>query len=121
MPFSMSTVPRHIYKNKAPYVLDLTDIGKRNEDGFQPLFFSLGEPTDRSRTDDFTKSKNLVLPRRARSTELCFIRGLISHIINDASDQTILRKEVIQPQVPLRLPCYDFTPVADPTVVACLQ
>ena len=32
----------------------------------------------------------------------------------------ILRKEVIQPQVPLRLPCYDFTPVADPTVVACL-
>ena len=33
----------------------------------------------------------------------------------------ILRKEVIQPQVPLRLPCYDFTPVADPTVVRCLQ
>ena len=30
------------------------------------------------------------------------------------------RKEVIQPQVPLRLPCYDFTPVADPTVVGCL-
>ena len=25
----------------------------------------------------------------------------------------LLRKEVIQPQVPLRLPCYDFTPVAD--------
>ena len=34
---------------------------------------------------------------------------------------TILRKEVIQPQVPLRLPCYDFTPVAKPTVVACLS
>ena len=33
--------------------------------------------------------------------------------------RNILRKEVIQPQVPLRLPCYDFTPVADPTVVAC--
>ena len=32
----------------------------------------------------------------------------------------ILRKEVIQPQVPLRLPCYDFTPVANPTVVAFL-
>ena len=31
----------------------------------------------------------------------------------------ILRKEVIQPQLPLRLPCYDFTPVIDPTVVAC--
>ena len=25
----------------------------------------------------------------------------------------LLRKEVIQPQVPLRLPCYDFTPVTD--------
>ena len=34
--------------------------------------------------------------------------------------RSFLRKEVIQPQVPLRLPCYDFTPVADPTVVACL-
>ena len=31
------------------------------------------------------------------------------------------RKEVIQPQVPLRLPCYDFTPIADPTVVASLR
>ena len=31
-----------------------------------------------------------------------------------------LRKEVIQPQVPLRLPCYDFTPVADLTVADCL-
>ena len=34
--------------------------------------------------------------------------------------KTSLRKEVIQPQVPLRLPCYDFTPVADLTVVGCL-
>ena len=32
----------------------------------------------------------------------------------------ILRKEVIQPQVPLRLPCYDFTPVTDLTVACCL-
>ena len=29
-------------------------------------------------------------------------------------------KEVIQPQVPLRLPCYDFTPVIDHTVVSDL-
>ena len=32
----------------------------------------------------------------------------------------ILRKEVIQPQVPLRLPCYDFIPVKDFTVTAPL-
>ena len=31
-----------------------------------------------------------------------------------------LRKEVIQPQVPLRLPCYDLAPVANPTVAGCL-
>ena len=27
------------------------------------------------------------------------------------------RKEVIQPHLPIRLPCYDFTPVAGRTVV----
>ena len=26
----------------------------------------------------------------------------------------ILRKEVIQPHLPVRLPCYDFVPIADP-------
>ena len=26
------------------------------------------------------------------------------------------RKEVIQPHLPIRLPCYDFTPVANPTL-----
>ena len=25
------------------------------------------------------------------------------------------RKEVIQPHLPIRLPCYDFTPIANPT------
>ncbi len=34
--------------------------------------------------------------------------------------RSILRKEVIQPQVPLRLPCYDFTPVIGHTVVSVL-
>ena len=29
-------------------------------------------------------------------------------------------KEVIQPQVPLRLPCYDFVPVMNHTVVTVL-
>ena len=30
------------------------------------------------------------------------------------------RKEVIQPQVPLRLPCYDFAPVTELTFGGCL-
>ena len=51
---------------------------------------------------------------------------MFSHIENSSDLEfwrscfrLLLRKEVIQPQVPLRLPCYDFTPVIDPTVVAC--
>ena len=31
-----------------------------------------------------------------------------------------LRKEVIQPQVLLRLPCYDFTPIMSHTLGCCL-
>ena len=31
------------------------------------------------------------------------------------SAKWLLRKEVIQPHLPVRLPCYDFTPIADPT------
>ena len=57
-----------------------------------------------------------------RETKTAAIRSL--YIIGIPIDpkiwRNILRKEVIQPQVPLRLPCYDFTPVADPTVVGCL-
>ena len=30
------------------------------------------------------------------------------------------RKEVIQPHLPIRLPCYDFTPVANPTFDSAL-
>ena len=32
-----------------------------------------------------------------------------------------LRKEVIQPQVLLRLPCYDFTPITGHTLDGCLS
>ena len=37
-----------------------------------------------------------------------------------ASSLSSLRKEVIQPQLPLRLPCYDFVPVTSPTFGGCL-
>ncbi len=35
------------------------------------------------------------------------------------SDAALPRKEVIQPHLPVRLPCYDFTPITDPTLDAC--
>src|SRR5437868_15430202 len=34
----------------------------------------------------------------------------ISRFSNHGASRFLLRKEVIQPQVPLRLPCYDFIP-----------
>ena len=34
-------------------------------------------------------------------------------------ERVLLRKEVIQPQVPLRLPCYDFIPVTAHTLGPC--
>ena len=37
-----------------------------------------------------------------------------------AISKVILRKEVIQPQVPLRLPCYDLVPITGFTFGACL-
>ena len=40
------------------------------------------------------------------------IKGTGAYWSNSSS---IPRKEVIQPQLPLRLPCYDFTPIIDPT------
>jgi hypothetical protein len=68
---------------------------KRNEDGGEPLCAFKAEAKRR-----MSKSISRIGFRRCPTL-------------------SILRKEVIQPQVPLRLPCYDFTPVADPTVVAC--
>ena len=44
----------------------------------------------------------------------------LSALATHSHTRIILRKEVIQPQVPLRLPCYDFTPVAELTVAGCL-
>ncbi len=32
-----------------------------------------------------------------------------------AAGYVLLRKEVIQPHLPVRLPCYDFVPIAGPT------
>jgi len=44
-------------------------------------------------------------------------RPLTARVRPDASTLfvVLLRKEVIQPHLPVRLPCYDFVPIADPT------
>lgn len=49
------------------------------------------------------------------------IAGSTTHVYSTNTPTTVgtkimlLRKEVIQPHLPVRLPCYDFVPIADPT------
>ena len=38
----------------------------------------------------------------------------------DLTSHVLLRKEVIQPHLPIRLPCYDFTPIIGPTFGSAL-
>ena len=38
----------------------------------------------------------------------------------DRRPEKLRRKEVIQPHLPIRLPCYDFTPVTNPTFGSAL-
>ena len=37
----------------------------------------------------------------------------------DLRPAVLLRKEVIQPHLPIRLPCYDLTPIIEPTFDCC--
>ena len=46
---------------------------------------------------------------------LSVLVGLIQPLSRPTYIQLFLRKEVIQPHLPIRLPCYDFTPVIGPT------
>ena len=44
----------------------------------------------------------------------------MKNIINRIEKVLLLRKEVIHPHVPVRIPCYDFTPIANHTLGASL-
>src|SRR5687767_15380751 len=43
------------------------------------------------------------------------MRGELEQQVRSTLGKCLPRKEVIQPQLPLRLPCYDFTPITGPT------
>ena len=49
---------------------------------------------------------------------LIFTKQSVWAPISSSLLRLLHNKEVIQPQVPLRLPCYDFTPVMNHTVVS---
>ena len=56
-----------------------------------------------------TYSRNKVPSKLNKTGNVLFIRPKVLYSVN------ILRKEVIQPHLPIRLPCYDFTPIICPT------
>ena len=56
-----------------------------------------------------TYSRNKVPSKVNKTGNVLFIRPKVLYSVN------ILRKEVIQPHLPIRLPCYDFTPIICPT------
>ena len=73
---------------------DLDEILRQLESGNQPARVAVQQVTD--------------VPVRPGNGER---RSVLKHVP---------RKEVIQPHLPVRLPCYDFTPITDPTLDACL-
>jgi hypothetical protein len=88
-----------------------------------------GEPTDHNHPSfDCQRAREparLCGPTLLRSEcelESDGVRATSEDVLAEASlDPTCRsRKEVIQPQVPLRLPCYDFAPVTELTFGGCL-
>ena len=54
--------------------------------------------------------------RRRRSSMIPLVNTTnASHTDGGCAGRVLLRKEVIQPHLPVRLPCYDFVPIASPT------
>ncbi len=62
--------------------------------------------------------------RSAHSEERALTNSEIMSELNDSppseSIRYLPRKEVIQPHLPVRLPCYDFVPVIGPALGGCL-
>ena len=67
------------------------------------LFLHFKDPSKLNNED----TKDVSLPRL--TTNIVFLLVSILH-----------RKEVIQPHLPIRLPCYDLTPIIEPTFGHCL-
>ena len=69
---------------------------------------------------DHLDSMGVSLARRSRESDILRERSTWVATRSKPND-TFPRKEVIQPQLPLRLPCYDFAPIASPTLDSCLR
>ena len=86
----------------------------------RPLFYG----DEENRTPDPLRAKQVLSQLSYTpvvSSKLNNYTSLFPSLTSDSSDISfiqchfLLRKEVIQPHLPIRLPCYDFTPVINPT------
>ena len=86
---------------------------RSNQLSYKPLVFRKG---------DGTRFTNESLPRRFNFAYsggrrcACFARRLHALCARLHPFRLLLRKEVIQPLVPQRLPCYDFIPITTHTL-----
>ena len=62
--------------------------------------------------------KNLATTRKTHMRRQKTVTSQVltsTHTVTKQKYSILLRKEVIQPHLPVRLPCYDFVPIANPT------
>ena len=60
--------------------------------------------------------EGVLFPQNCKRVSKTFGISLSCHLTTSQRMQVNLhRKEVIQPHLPIRLPCYDFTPIIYPT------
>ena len=76
-------------------------------------------PPERSRPEGRTNSRfDPRHPIKCSTHELPAETFAPIRVLEARRLQMLLRKEVIQPHLPVRLPCYDFTPVIDHSVAS---
>ena len=66
------------------------------------------------------KTRQACIPNPSSTRSISSVRSSGSDLAARRLRRDVSRKEVIQPQVLLQLPCYDFTPITDHTLGACL-
>src|SRR4029453_7193731 len=77
-----------------------------------------------TRASQTTSHEHAPRPGALPRTTTGAFTGMAARPLKDRGPQRAkrpLKKEVIQPHLPVRLPCYDFVPIADPTFDSSLR
>ena len=90
-----------------------------------PIFATVTQSLNCQRAESRTqrRARDRSIGSNANGRERTSVGDLRDSFCDGSEEPSVLeisRKEVIQPQVPLRLPCYDFAPVTELTFGGCL-